>query len=243
MSACTSIFKREVKSYFATPIAYVFLVIFLFFSSFLTFSKGFFESREASMRLFFSNMPLLFLFLVPAISMRLWAEERRSNSIEFLFTLPVTTGQAVLAKFFAAWSVLAIALALTFPMVLTVSYLGKADPGPIATGYLGSVLMAGAYLAIGSFFSALSRNQVIAFILSVVACGAFLYADSPQAMEFVATHISSRLANMLELISFQTRFESIQLGRLQLRDLAFFLLLSSGWLWATIVLLEERKGA
>jgi ABC-2 type transport system permease protein len=243
MSAFLSLFKREVKSYFATPIAYVFLVIFLFFSSFLTFQKGFFESRDASLRLFFSNMPLLFLFLVPAIAMRLWAEERRSNSIEFLFTLPVTTAAAVLGKFLAAWSVVVLALALTFPMILTVAYLGNPDPGPIVTGYLGCVLMAGAYLAIGSFFSAVTRNQVIAFILSVVACGLFLYADSPRATEFIASNLSSRLANLTELLSFQARFESIQRGDLELRDLAYFVVLAAGWLWATIVLLEERKGA
>ncbi len=243
MSAFTSIYKRELKSYFATPIAYVFLMIFLFFSSFLTFQKGFFEAREASMRLFFGNMPLLFLFLVPAIAMRLWAEERRSNSIEFLFTLPVTTTQAVLGKFFAAWSVLVLALALTFPMIITVAYLGHPDPGPIVTGYVGCILMAGAYLAIGSFFSALTRNQVIAFILAVVACGMFLYADSPRAMAFVASGLSTTLANMMELLSFQSRFESIQRGSLELRDLLFFVLLTAGWLWANIVLLEERKGA
>ncbi len=243
MSAFTSIYKRELKSYFATPIAYVFLMIFLFFSSFLTFQKGFFEAREASMRLFFGNMPLLFLFLVPAIAMRLWAEERRSNSIEFLFTLPVTTTQAVLGKFFAAWSVLVLALALTFPMIMTVAYLGHPDPGPIVTGYLGCILMAGTYLAIGSFFSALTRNQVIAFILAVVACGLFLYADSPRAMAFVASGLSTTLANMMELLSFQSRFESIQRGSLELRDLLFFVLLTAGWLWANIVLLEERKGA
>ena len=243
MSALCSIYKREIKSYFATPIAYVFLVIFLFFSSFLTFQKGFFEAREASLRLFFSNMPLLFLFLVPAIAMRLWAEERRSHSIELLFTLPVTTPQAVLGKFFAAWTVLALALALTFPMVWTVAYLGSPDPGPIATGYLGCLLMAGAYLAIGGFFSAVTRNQVIAFILAVVACGLFLYADSPRATAFVASSLSTTLANMMELLSFRARFESIQRGTLELRDLLFFVLLAAGWLWATIVLLEERKGA
>jgi ABC-2 type transport system permease protein len=243
MRAFTSIYKREVKSYFVTPIAYVFLVIFLVFSSFLTFQKGFFENREASLRLFFSSMPLLFLFLVPAIAMRLWAEERRSNSIEFLFTLPVTTAQAVLGKFFAAWTVLVLALALTFPMVLTVTHLGDPDPGPIVTGYLGSVLMAGAYLAIGSFFSAVTRNQVIAFTLAVVACGLFMYADSPSATEFVADHLSSRFADVMELLSFRARFESIQRGVMELRDLAFFVLLAAGWLWANIVLLEERKGA
>ena len=242
MSAFTSVYKREIKSYFATPVAYVFLVIFLFFSGFLTFQEGFFAQRQASMRLFFQNMPLLFLFLVPAIAMRLWAEERRSNSIELLFSLPVTVRQAVLAKFFAAWTVLALALALTFPMVLTVTYLGNPDPGPIVTGYLGSFLLAGAYLAIGSCFSALSRNQVIAFILAVVACGAFLYAGSPRVMRFIAG-FSGALANAMELLSFQSRFDSIQRGVVELRDLALFGLLIVGWLWANVLILEERKAA
>jgi ABC-2 type transport system permease protein len=243
MNGFLSVYKRELKSYFATPVAYVFLVIFLFFSSFLTFQGGFFEARQATLRLFFSNMPLLFIFLVPAIAMRLWAEERRSNSIELLFTLPLTTRQAVLGKYFAAWTVLLLALALTFPMVMTVSYLGDPDWGPIVTGYLASALLAGVYLAIGSFFSALAKNQVISFILSVVACSVFLYAASPKALQFIAGFVSSGTAEAIELLSFQSRFESVQRGVLELRDLAFFVLLAVGWLWANIVVLEERKAA
>ncbi|MFP4057564.1 MAG: ABC transporter permease [Candidatus Brocadiia bacterium] len=243
MRGFLSIYKREIKSYFSTPVAYVFLVIFLFFSSFLTFQKGFFEARQASLQLFFSNMPLLFLFFVPAIAMRLWAEERRSNSVELLFTLPVTPPQAVLGKFLAAWTVLAIALALTFPMGITVAYLGDPDWGPIVAGYLGSLLLAGTYLAIGSFFSALSRNQVIAFILAVVACGAFLYAGSPTALSYIASVLSGGVAEAVEMLSFMSRFESIQRGVLEIRDLAFFVLLGAGWLWANMVVLEERKAA
>jgi ABC-2 type transport system permease protein len=243
MRGFLSVYQREVKSYFSTPVAYVFLVIFLFLSAFLTFQNGFFDTRQATLRAFFSNMPILFLFFVPAIAMRLWAEERRSNSIELLFTLPITTPQAVIGKFAAAWTVLAIALALTFPMVFTVSYLGDPDWGPIVTGYFGSLLMAGTYLAIGGFFSAVTRNQVIAFILSVVACGVFLSAGSPTATDFVARFLSSGLAEAVELLSFQSRFESIQRGVLELRDLAFFILLAAGWLWANIVVLEERKAA
>jgi len=243
MRGILSVYRREVKSYFATPVAYVFLVIFLFFSAFLAFQDGFFESRQASLRAFFSNMPLLFLFFVPAIAMRLWAEERRSHSIEFLFTLPLTTPQAVLGKFLAAWTVLALALALTVPMAFTVAYLGDPDWGPIATGYFGCLLMAGAYLAIGSFFSSVTRNQVIAFILAVVACGAFLSAGSPTATDFVARTLGGGLAEAVEVLSLQSRFESIQRGILELRDLAFFVLLTAGWIWANIVVLEERKAA
>ncbi len=149
MHSFWAVFKRELKSYFTTPIVYVFLVIFLFFSGYLTFRQGFFEMRQADMRVFFMNLPLLFVFMVPSAAMRLWAEERRVGSIELLFTLPITVTQAVLGKFFAAWLFLAIALALTFPMPITVCYLGDPDIGLIITGYLGSFLMAGGFLDIG----------------------------------------------------------------------------------------------
>ena len=243
MKGLVSVFKREIRAYFSTPLAYVFLVIFLFFSSFLTFQSGFFEMRQASLRVFFSNMPLLFIFLVPAIAMRLWAEERRSNSIELLFTLPITPTQAVLGKFFAAWAVMALALALTFPMVVTVSYLGDPDAGPILTGYLAGLLLAGAYLAIGSFFSCLTKNQVIAFVLAVVACAVFLYAGSPSGLNYLARLLPMGAVEMAEALSFQSRFESIQRGVLEFRDLAFFLILAAGWLWANIVALDERRAA
>ena len=243
MNGFVSVFKRELKSYFSTPLAYVFLVIFLFFSSFIPFQKGFFDMRQASMQLFFENMPLLFIFLVPAMAMRLWAEERRSNSVELLFTLPITIPQAVLAKFFAAWTVLALALVLTCPMVFTVCYLGDPDWGPIITGYVGSLLLAGAYLAIGSFFSSLSRNQVIAFVLAVVACAVFLYAGSPAVMDTLAKFLPVRLVEALEALSFRLRFESIQRGMLQLQDVAFFVLLAAGWLWANMIALKERMSA
>ncbi len=243
MKGFTSVFKRELQSYFSTPLAYVFLVIFLFFSSFITFQKGFFEMREASLRLFFGNMPLLFIFLVPALAMRLWAEERRTNSIELLFSLPVRLPEAVLAKFFACWAVIALALVLTCPMVITVCYLGDPDWGPIVTGYLGSLLLAGTYLAIGSFFSCLSRNQVIAFVLSVVACVVFLYAGSPSVMNYLAGFLPAGLVRVVESLSFRSRFESIQRGVIEFRDVAFFVLLASGWLWANVIALRGRIAA
>ncbi len=152
MNGFCAVFKRELKSYFTTPVAYVFLVVFLFFSGYLTFKQGFFEIRQADMQVFFMNMPLLFVFMVPATSMRLWSDERKIGSIELLLTLPITVTQAVLGKFLAAWLFLIIALALTFPMVITVGYLGDPDTGLIIMGYLGSVLMAGGFLAIGCFF-------------------------------------------------------------------------------------------
>jgi len=238
MNGFLSVFKRELKAYFATPLAYVFLVIFLAFSGAVPFWKGFLDAREASMRFFFDAMPLLFIFLVPAMAMRLWAEERRSNSLELLLTLPVTIPQAVLAKFFAAWTVLTLALVLTCPMVFTVCYLGKPDAGPIVTGYIGSLLLAGAYLAIGSFFSGVSRNQVVAFVLAVVACAVFLFLGSPAVMSVLAGFLPLGLVEAFEALSLLMRFESIQRGVITLPDVAFFVLLTAGWLWANMVALK-----
>jgi ABC-2 type transport system permease protein len=240
MSGFFSVFKRELRGYFSTPLAYVFLVIFLFFSGFMTFQAGFYEMRYASLRLFFGNMPLLFIFLAPAMAMRLWAEERRTNTIELLFTLPLTPTQAVLGKFFAAWTVIALALALTCPMVFTVHYLGRPDAGPIITGYIGTMLLAGTYLAIGSLFSALTRNQVIAFALAVVACAAFLYASSPMAMDYLSGFAPMGLVEVVESLSIQMRFESMMRGVIEMRDLAFFVFLGAACLCANVLTLKER---
>jgi ABC-2 type transport system permease protein len=219
-----SVLKREVKGYFTTPVAYVFLVIFLFFSSFLTFQNGFYEARQATLVAFFTNLPRLFLFLVPAIAMRLWAEERRTNSIELLLTLPITVTQAVLGKFLAAWAVLGIALALTFPLVITVAWLGAPDAGPIATGYLASLLLAGVYLAI-------------------VACGVFLFAGSPRALNYVSGALPMPLVGAMSALSFQSQFESLLRGVLGVGNLLFFVVLIAGSLWANVVVLEERRAA
>jgi ABC-2 type transport system permease protein len=240
MNGFKAVFKRELKSYFATPIAYVFLVVFLFFAGYLAFKNGFYEIRQADMEVFFANMPLLFAFLVPAAAMRLWAEERKSGSIELLFTLPVTVTQAVLGKFFAAWVFIIIAMALTFPMVVTVFYLGNPDIGLIVTGYLGSILMAGGFLAVGCFFSALSKNQVIAFVLSVVACAALVFAGLPTTMNYLSTFLPAGLVTAIEAMSFQTHFESIQRGLLGFRDVSYFLILIAGWVAACAIILEER---
>jgi ABC-2 type transport system permease protein len=240
MNGFKAVFKRELKSYFTTPIAYVFLVVFLFFSSYLTFKEGFFEIRQADMGAFFVNIPLLFAFLVPATAMRLWAEERKSGSIELLLTLPVTATQAVLGKFFAAWVFLIIALGLTFPMVVTVCYLGNPDIGLIVTGYLGSILMAGAFLAVGCFFSALSKNQVISFVLSVVACAVLVFAGLPTTMGYLSTFLPAGLVAAIETMSLQTHFESIQRGVIGFGDMSYFVLLIIGWMAACTIILEER---
>jgi ABC-2 type transport system permease protein len=241
MNSFKAVFKRELKSYFTTPLAYVFLVIFLFFAGYLTFKQGFYEMEQADMRTFFMNLPLLFVFMVPSAAMRLWAEERKVGSIELLFTLPITITQAVLGKFFAAWLFLTIALALTFPMVITVFYLGNPDIGLIITGYIGSILMAGGFLAIGCFFSAISKNQVISFVLSVVACAVLVFAGMPTTLSYASTFLPVGLVSSIESMSFQTHFESIQRGVLKFGDLSYFVLLIIGWIIACGIVLDERK--
>ena len=241
MNGFLAVFKRELKSYFTTPLAYVFLVIFLFFSGYLTFKEGFYEMRQADLRVFFTNLPLLFVFMVPSTAMRMWAEERKVGSIELLFTLPVTVVQAVLGKFLAAWLFLAIALVLTFPMVITVCFLGEPDIGLIITGYLGSMLMAGGFLAIGCFFSAVTKSQVISFVLSVVACAVLVFAGMPTTLSYLSTFLPAGLISAIENMSFQTHFESTQRGVLEFKDLSYFVLLIIGWIAACCIVLDERK--
>jgi len=183
----------------------------------------------------------LFIFMVPSAAMRLWAEERRVGSIELLFTLPITITQAVLGKFFAAWLFLAIALALTFPMVITVCYLGEPDIALIITGYLGCLLTAGGFLAIGCFFSVVSKNQVISFVLSVVACTILVFAGMPTTLSYLSTFLPAHLVSAIENMSFQTHFESIQNGLLQFKDVSYFVLLIAGWIVAGSILLDRTK--
>jgi len=244
MNSFWAVFKRELKSYFATPLAYVFLVIFLVAAGYLTFSRqGFFEARQADMQPFFVNLPLLLMIMAPATAMRLWAEERKIGSIELLFTLPVTIPQAVIGKSLAAWVFLGIALALTFPMVMTVAYLGDPDKGLIVTGYLGSFLMAGAFLAVGSFFSAVTKSQVIAGVLSVVACAILVFAGMPTALNYVSTILPAGFVSVMKGLSIQEHFESLQRGVVQFKDLAFFVILIVGWVAACTVILDERKAS
>ena len=241
MQGFLAVLKRELKGYFATPVAYVFLVIFLFFAGYLPFRDGFFEIRQADLRLFFTSLPLLFVFMVPSTAMRLWAEERKSGSIELLLTLPITVPQAVLGKFFAAWAFLGIALLLTFPLPVVVVYLGYPDMGQIVTGYLGSFLMAGGFLAIGSFFSALTKNQVISFIISVVVCAILVFADNPTTLDYVSSTVSPTVASVVEGLSFQAHFESIIRGVVEFKDIAYFGILIAAWVYACTLILEERK--
>jgi len=243
MNSFWAVFKRELKSYFATPLAYVFLVIFLFFSGYMTFRGGFYEARQAHLRPFFMNMPLLLGIMASLTAMRLWSEERKIGSIELLFTLPVTITQAVLGKFIAAWLFLGIALALTFPMVMTVSHLGDPDVGLIVTGYLGAFLMAGGFLAIGCFFSAMSKNQVIAVILSAVACAAFVFAGLPSTLNAASAFLPTPMVAAMEGLSLQRHFDSMQKGVLQFGDIAYFAVLIAGWIAACTIILDERKAS
>lgn len=234
--------RRELAGYFATPVAYVFLVIFLALSGAFTFYLGnFFERGQADLQSFFTFHPWLYLFLIPAIAMRLWAEERKTGSIELLMTLPVTLWDAVIGKFLAAWAFAGLALALTFPLWITVNYLGDPDNGAILAAYVGSFLMAGGFLAIGSCMSALTRNQVIAFILGVVACFVFLLAGFPLVLDAVRAWAPQLLVDAIASLSFLTHFESISKGVIDVRDLLFFAMLIGFFLFATGVVLDARK--
>ncbi|GGH88122.1 ABC transporter permease [Pseudomonas fluvialis] len=236
------IFKRELASYFSTPLAYVFILIFLVLSGVFTFYLGgFFESNQASLAPFFNFHPWLYLFLVPAIAMRLWAEERKSGSIELLMTLPVTRFEAVAGKFLAAWSFAGLALLLTFPMIITVNYLGEPDNGAIITGYLGSWLLAGAYLAVGSCMSALAKNQVIAFILAVAACFLFIVSGFPMLLDAFSGWAPQWLIDAVASLSFLIRFEAISKGVIDLRDLLYFLSFIVAWLAATALVVDLKK--
>ena len=239
--AITTIAKRELASYFASPVAYVFLVIFLLLTGFLTFTAGaFFERGEASLGAFFAWHPWVYLVLVPAVGMRLWAEERRAGTLELLLTLPVTAWQAILGKFLACWLFLAIALALTFPVVVTVNVLGAPDNGAILAGYLGSLFLAGAYLAITCLTSALTRNQVIAFILAVVACLFLILAGFSPVTDLLVRWASPAVVDTVAAFSVVTHFDGFQKGVVDSKDLLFFLSVIGYSLFATSVVLRNR---
>ena len=236
------IMRRELGSYFATPLAYVFILIFLLLASSFTFYLGgLYERGQADLNPFFSFHPWLYLFLIPALSMRLWAEERKSGTIELLMTQPITLWQAVLGKFFAAWIFAGLALALTFPLWLTVNYLGNPDNGAILAAYAGSLLLAAGFLAIGSFMSAVTRNQVVAFILAVVTCFAFLLAGYPIVLDAFRAWLPATFVEAIASLSFLTHFDSIQKGVLDLTDLLYFAMLIAYFLIATAVVLDVRK--
>ncbi|HEY1707785.1 MAG TPA: hypothetical protein VGG10_05935 [Rhizomicrobium sp.] len=245
MSALRSIwpvFKREFASYFATPVAYVFIVIFLLAMGAFTFYVGnFFDNGIADLSVFFGYHPWLYLFLVPAISMRLWAEERRTGTMELLLTLPVPLWAAVAGKYLAAWAFIAVALALTFPIWITVNYLGNPDNGVIVASYIGSLFMAGGYLAIGACISATTNNQVIAFVVSVVICFLFTVSGAPLVLDFFRGWAPLALVNAIASFSFLTHFQAISQGVIDLRDVIFFFSLIALFLTANVVVIDLRK--
>lgn len=242
MSMINALFRRELRSYFATPVAYVFIVIFLMLMGAFTFYLGgFYERGQADLRPFFDFHPWLYLFLIPAVAMRLWAEERKSGTIELLMTLPVSPLQAVVGKFLAAWAFAGIALALTFPIWITVNYLGDPDNGAIFAAYIGSFLMAGGFLAIGSCLSALTRNQVIAFVITVVVCFGFLLAGFPLVLDAFSGWAPQFLVDGIASLSFLTHFTDISRGVIELRDLVYFALVIGTFLFANTIVLQWKQ--
>ncbi len=237
-----TLFKREFNAYFATPLAYVFIVIFLLLSGTFTFYLGdFFERGTADLSVFFSFHPWLYLFLIPALTMRLWAEERKSGSIELLLTLPVTASEAVISKFLAAWAFTSVALALTFPLWITVNYLGSPDNGVIFAGYLGSLVLAAAYIAIGACLSALTKSQVIAFILSVAICLVFILSGFPLVLDLFRAWLPLVVIDTISSFSFLTHFNSISKGVIDLRDGVYFGSIIGFWLFANVLAIELKK--
>lgn len=242
MNLVWTIAKRELGGYFTSPVAYVFLVIFLLLAGFFTFTAGaFFERGEAGLGAFFAWHPWLYLILVPAVGMRLWSEERRAGTIELLLTMPVTTAQAIIGKFLASWLFLALALALTFPVIITVNVLGDPDNGVIFTGYIGSLMLAGAYLAVSCMTSAMTRNQVVAFILSVVVCLFLILAGFNPVTDLMVRWASPAFIDTVAAFSVMTHFDGFQKGVIDSRDLLFFLSVIGFALFATGVIIRGHR--
>jgi ABC-2 type transport system permease protein len=243
MCVTAVIFKRELAAYFQTPVAYVFLMVFLLASGAFTFYLGnYFGRGIADLQPFFQWHPWLYLFLVPAVSMRLWAEERKSGTIELLMTLPVAPWKLVLGKFLAAWAFLGIALLSTLPMWITVNYLGAPDNGVILTAYIGSLLMAGAYLAVGSAMSSLTSNQVIAFILAATVCLLFTLAGFSLVVTFIEGWMPQWLVEAIAALSFLTNFQDMITGVIEIRSVVYFASMILFWLFVTLLVLEHRRG-
>lgn len=235
--------KRELGGYFSSPVAYVFLVIFLLLTGFFTFTMegNFFQMGQASLDSFFKWHPWLYLFLVPCVGMRLWAEERRVGTIELLLTKPITAWQAIVGKFVASWLFLGLALALTFPVLITVNYLGSPDNGLIIGAYIGSFLMAGTYLAISCMTSAMTRNQVVSFIISVVICLFLVLCGFPPVTNLLTRMDKPWLVDLVSSFSVMTHFEPFAKGLLDSRNVIFFLLVIGFSLFTTGVIIRSHR--
>ena len=242
MILMNAVIKRELQGYFSTPIAYVFIVIFLILSGvFAFYLGGLYERNQADLSPFFNFHPWLYLFLVPAVSMRMWSEERRSGNIELLMTLPVRQRDLVLGKFFSSWIFIAISLFFTFPIWISINYLGNPDNGLIVASYIGSLLLAGSFLAIGSCISVASKNQVISFIITAVICFIFLLAGLPMVLDFFAGWMPQILIDSIASTSFLSHYSSINKGVLDLGDLIYFAMVIAVWLFATSIMLDIKK--
>ena len=238
-----AVFKREIKSYFQSPVAYVFMVVFLVLTGFLTFSvTRFYERQAADLQPLFFWIPWVFLLLVPAATMGLWAEERRAGTIELLLTMPITMFEAIMGKFLAAWFFITLSIGLTFPIIITTSYLGDPDMGAVIAGYFGAIMLAGAYVSVGMLTSSMARSQVISFVLALLFCLLLVLAGwDPVTGMFEKW--SPQLAQLVASFSFITHFESIQRGVIDLRDLVYFISVMAFMTTATHVVLNNRKSA
>jgi ABC-2 type transport system permease protein len=242
MQNVLTVFRREFAGYFATPVAFIFIIIFLALAGSFTFYMGFFIERgNADLQTFFLFHPWLYLLLIPAVSMRLWAEERKQGTIELFLTLPISLTQAVIGKYLAAWAFVGLALALTFPMWITVNVLGEPDNGVIAAGYVGSLLMAGAYLAIGSCLSAVTKNQVIAFVVTITVCFLFTAGGSTAVVGLVQGWAPDAVVNAVQSLSFLNHFQNIAKGVIDLRDAIYFVALIAAWLAANVLVVDLKK--
>lgn len=244
MGNIITIFKREMSAYFATPLAYIFIVIFLAMAASFTFFMGaFLERDQADLNSFFQFHPWLYIVLIPAISMRLWSEEMQTGTIELLLTLPITITEAILGKFLAAWAFIAVALGLTFPIWITVNYLGNPDNGAILAGYIGSLLMAGGYLSIGSFVSGMTKNQVIAFVISTATCFVFTASGSQLVLNFFSSWAPDSMLAFISSLSFLTHYQDIMKGVVDFRDLVYFASLIILFLYANKLAIRRAKDA
>ncbi len=236
MSNVMAVIRKELKGYFNSPIAYIFIIVFLTLSSWLFF-RGFFLIGQADMRPFFSLMPWIFLFFVPAVSMRLWAEERKLGTVEILMTLPLKDWEAVLGKFLAGLTLISIALLLSISIPIAVAYLGNPDTGPIVGGYIGTLLMGAAYLAIGLFASTLTENQIIAFIIGVVFCFTMLIVGE----EIVLFSVPGFLAPIFRYIGLAVHFSSIGRGVIDSRDIIYYFSVIGFFLYLSVHVVQSRR--
>ena len=241
-----AVFERELKGYFSSPLGYIFIVVFLVASGWLTVSRDFgrfLELRQASLDPFFAYVPWLFVVLVPAVAMRLWAEERKSGTVELLFTLPITLEASYLGKFLAGWCFLAFSLVLTWPLAWQVTRLGDPDWGVLLAGYLGCLLLAGAFLAIGMLFSATTKNQVVAFILGTAATVVFLLVGLPQSLEFIGNYLGGYTESLMASLSLADHFETLTRGLVEFGSVVFFTVFTAAWLLCGMLALDRVKGS